>query len=138
VAKERILLVENDQLLSKAICVCLIKKGYEVAVFQNGEQAVKHLLQVKPDSIVVDLERLGCDVGSIAELLEKLGWMKRVPLILLSGLETQGGKVTEIKHWAHIQKPFDMGELVQTIEESLKKPKFSSTLSSARAYKQEK
>ncbi|HXZ95305.1 MAG TPA: response regulator [Dehalococcoidia bacterium] len=137
-AKEKVLLVENDQLLSKAICVCLIKKGYEVKSLQDGEQAAKYMLQAKPDSIVVDLERLGCDIGSIAELLEKLGWTKRVPLILLSGLETQGGKVAEIKHWAHIQKPFDMGELVQTIEESLKKPKLSSTLSSARAYKQEK
>ena len=137
-AKEKVLLVENDQLLSKAICVCLIKKGYDVEALQDGEQAAKHLLQVRPDSIVVDLERLGCDVGSIAELLEKLGWTNRVPLILLSGLETRGGKVTEIKHWAHIQKPFDMGELVQTIEGSLKKPKFSSTFSSARAHKQEK
>lgn len=137
-AKGKVLLVENDQLLSKAICVCLIKKGYDVKALQDGEQAVKHLLQVKPDSIVVDLERLGCDVGFIAELLEKLGWTKRVPLILLSGLETHVGKVTEIKHWAHIQKPFDMGELVQTIERSLKKPKFSSTLSNTGAYKQEK
>ena len=137
-AKEKVLLVENDHLLSKAICVCLIKKGYDVKALQDGEQAVKHLLQVKPDSIVVDLERLGCDVGFIAELLEKLGWTKRVPLILLSGLETHVGKVTEIKHWAHIQKPFDMGELVQTIERSLKKPKFSSTLSNTGAYKQEK
>ena len=127
-AKEKILLVENDQLLSKAICVCLIKKGHDVKVLQDGEQAVKHLLQAKPDSIVVDLERLGCDVRFIAELLGKLGWTKIVPLILLSGLETEVGKVTEIRHWAHIQKPFDMGELVQTIERSLKKPKFSSTL----------
>ena len=137
-AKEKVLLVENDQLLSKAISVCLIKKGYEVKALQDGEQITKHLLQARPDSIVVDLERLGCDVGSIAELLSKLGWTKSVPLILLSGLEIKGAKVTEIKHWAHIQKPFDMGELVQAVEESLKKPKFSSTLSGARAYKQEK
>jgi len=133
-----VLLVENDQLLSKAICVCLIKKGYEVEALKDGEQAAKHLLQAKPDSIVVDLERLGCDVGSITELLEKLGWTKRVPLILLSGLETKAGKVTEIKHWAHIQKPFDMGELVQTVEGSLKKPKLSTTLSDARAFRKDK
>ena len=137
-AKEKVLLVENDRLLSKAICVCLIKKGYEVEALQDGEQAAKHLLQVKPDSIVVDLEGLGCDIGFITELLEKLGWTKTVPLILLSGLEVRVGKVTESKHWAHIQKPFDMGELVQTIERSLNKPKFSSTLSTTRAYKQEK
>jgi DNA-binding response OmpR family regulator len=126
VAKQKVLLVENDRLLSKAINICLIKKGYDVKVLEDGEQAVKYLEQVKPDTIVVDLERLGCDVGFLAEPLEKLGWTKRVPLILLSGLETELGKVTESRHWAHIQKPFDMGELVQTIESSLKKPKFSS------------
>lgn len=126
--KQKILLIENDQLLSKAIYICLDKKGYEVEVFWNGEQAVKHLLRIKPDSIVVDLERLGCDVGFLAEPLEKLGGTKRVPLILLSGPEYEVGKVTELRHWAHIQKPFDMGELVQTIERSLKKPKLSSTL----------
>ena len=127
-AKVKILVVENDQLLSKAICLCLIKKGYEAEALWEGEQLAKYLLQVKPDSIVVDLERLGCDVVFLGGLLEKLGLTKRVPLILLSGLETKAGKVTEIKHWAHIQKPFDMGELVQTIERSLKKPKLSSTL----------
>lgn len=126
--KQKILLIENDQLLSKAIYICLNKKGYEVEAFQDGEQAVKRLLQIKPDSIVIDLEKPGCDVWFIAELLEKFGWAKRVPLILLSGLETEIGKATEIRHWAHIQKPFDMGELVQTIERSLKKPKLSSTL----------
>ena len=126
--KQKILLVENDLLLSKAIHICLSKKGYEVEVFQDGEQAVRRLAQMKPDSIVVDLERLGCDVSFIAELLEKFGWAKRVPLILLSGLETEVGGATEVRHWAHIQKPFDMGELVQTIERSLKKPKLSSTV----------
>lgn len=126
--KQKILLIENDQLLSKAIYICLNKKGYEVEAFQDGEQAVKRLLQIKPDSIVIDMEKPGCDVWFIAELLQKFGWAKRVPLILLSGLETEIGKATEIRHWAHIQKPFDMGELVQTIEGSLKKPKLSSTL----------
>ena len=127
-AKQKILLIENDLLLSKAIYICLSKKGYEVEVFQDGEQAVRRLLQIKPDSIVVDLESPGCDVSFIAELLEKFGWAKRVSLILLSGLETEVGGAPEVRHWAHIQKPFDMGELVQTIERSLKKPKLSSTL----------
>jgi len=126
--KQKILLIESDQLLSKAICICLNKKGYEVEAFHDGEQAVKRLLQIKPDSIVVDLEKPGCDVWFLAELLEKFGWAKRVPLILLSGLATEIGKATEIRHWAHIQKPFDMGELVQIIERSLKKPKLPSTL----------
>jgi DNA-binding response OmpR family regulator len=128
VAKQKILLIENDLLLSKAIYICLSKKGYVVEVFQDGEQAVKRLLQIKPDSIVVDLERPGCDVSFIAELLEKFGWAKRVSLILLSGLETEVGRATEIRHWAHIQKPFDMGELVEAIEESLKKLRLPSTL----------
>jgi DNA-binding response OmpR family regulator len=128
VVKQKILLIENDRLLSKAIYICLSKKGYGVEVFQDGEQAVRHLLQIKPDSIVVDLEKPGCDVWFMAELLEKFGWAKRVPLILLSGLETEVGGTTEVRHWAQIQKPFDMGELVQIVERSLKKPKLSSTL----------
>jgi DNA-binding response OmpR family regulator len=126
--KQKILLIESDQLLSKAIYICLNKKGYEVEAFHDGGQAVKRLLQIKPDSIVVDLEKPGCDVWFLAELLEKFGWAKRVPLILLAGLTAEIGKSTEIRHWAHIQKPFDMGELVQTVEGSLKKPKLSSTL----------
>jgi DNA-binding response OmpR family regulator len=126
--KQKILLIESDQLLSKAIYICLNKKGYEVEAFNDGEQAIKRLLQIKPDSIVVDLEKPGCDVRFLAEHLEKFGWAKRVPLILLSGLATEIGRATEIRHWAHMQKPFDMGELVQTIEGSLKKPKLSSTL----------
>ena len=51
--------------------------------------------------------------------MEKFEWGKTVPLIVISVLEPDEKKVGEVKPYAYIQKPFDMGKLMQAVERSL-------------------
>ncbi len=127
VAKQKILLVEKDRLLSKAIHICLSKRGYDVEVLRDMERATEYLARVRPAAVVLDLEGGDSEALLLAARLQKGGWAKNVPLILLSGSGAETSQVTDIGHCAHIEKPFDMGELVETIERSVKRPKVSST-----------
>lgn len=115
----KIVIVDDDALLSKTIDICLSKRGYDVRVFYSGVDAVKYLFEEKPDSVVLDIRLPDCDGWFIARLLEKLEWMEKVPVIVISVLEPNRTQVTEVKPYAYIQKPFDMGLLVQTVERSL-------------------
>lgn len=117
--RNKIVIVDDDPLLSKTIDICLSKRGHDVKVFYSGADAVKHLFEEKPDSIVLDIRLPDCDGWFIANILEKLEWSEKVPLIVISVLEPDRRKVAEAKPYAYIQKPFDMGELVQTVERSL-------------------
>ncbi len=117
--RKKVLVVDDNYLLSKTIDICLRKRGHDVRVFCNGTDAVKYLSEEKPDSIVMDMKLPDCDGWFIARLLGELEWGKNIPLIVTSVLDPKGGRVAEVKLYAYIQKPFDMGLLLQTVERSL-------------------
>lgn len=117
--RKKILIVDDNSLLSKTIDIWLSKKGHDVKIFYTGADAVKYLLGEKPDSIVLDIKLPDCDGWFIARILERLEWGKDVPLIVMSVLDPDGAKIAEVKPYAYIQKPFDMVHLVQTVERSL-------------------
>ena len=117
--RKRVLIVDDDALLAKTMDICLSKKGHDVKVFYSGVDAVRYLFEEKPDSIVLDIRLPDCDGWFIARLLGKFEWSERVPIIVISVLEPDRRKVTEVRPYAYIQKPFDMGQLVQTVERSL-------------------
>ena len=119
VARKKIVIVDDDALLSKTIDMCLSKKGHDVKVVYTGVDAVKHLFDEKPDSILLDIKLPDCDGWFIAKLLDKLESTKKVPLIVISVLEPDRGRIAETKPYAYIQKPFDMGQLMQVVEGSL-------------------
>ena len=118
-ARKKIVIVDDDALLSKTIDMCLSKKGHDVKVVYTGVDAVKHLFDEKPDSILLDIKLPDCDGWFIAKLLDKLESTKKVPLIVISVLEPDRGRIAETKPYAYIQKPFDMGQLMQAVEGSL-------------------
>ena len=117
--RKKIVIVDDDTLLSKTIYMCLNKKGYDVKVFYSGADAVRCLFEEKLDLLVLDIRLPDCDGWFIARLLERRQWAEKVPLIVISVLEPDRGKIAEAKPYAYIQKPFDMGHLLQTIERSL-------------------
>ena len=117
--RKKIIVVDDDALLSKTIDICLSKRGHEVKVFYSGVDAVRHLFDEKPDLLVLDIRLPDCNGWFLAKLLEKLEWDEKVSVIVISVLDPDRGKVAESKPYAYIQKPFDMGQLTQTVERSL-------------------
>lgn len=123
--RKRILVVDDNFFLSRTIGMCLSKKGHDVKVLSTGADAVKYLFEEKPDSIVLDIKPPDCDGWFVARLLGKLDWGKNIPLIVTSVLDPKGGRVADVKLYAYIQKPFDMGLLLQTVERSLSESRAS-------------
>jgi len=118
-ARKRIVIVDDNSLLAKAVEMCLNKRGYDVKVFYKGADAVKYLFEEKPDLVLLNIRLPDCDGWFLAKLLNKLGLAEEVPLIIISALEPDREKLAEVKPYAYIQKPFDMAELAQVVERSL-------------------
>jgi DNA-binding response OmpR family regulator len=116
---KRVLVVDDDTLLVKSIQMCLSKRGHDVTGLFSGVDAVKYLFEQRPDLLVLDIRLPDCDGWFLAKLLNKLELAGTVPLILISAMEPDRGKIAEAKPFAYIQKPFDMGHLLQVIEKSL-------------------
>ncbi len=116
---KKILVVDDDALLSKTIDMCLSKRGHDVKLFYSGVDAVRHMFDEKPDLVVLDIKLPDCNGWFLTTLLEKLEWAEKVPVIVISVLEPDRKKVDELRPFAYIQKPFDMGQLTQMVEKSL-------------------
>ncbi|MBM4444921.1 MAG: response regulator [Chloroflexi bacterium] len=116
---KRILVVDDDSLLAKTIDVCLTRRGHDVRVFHSGANAVKYLFEEQPDLMLVDIRLPDCDGWFLAEMLKKLEMSQKVRMIVMSVLDPDRAKVADTKPYAYIQKPFDMGQLMQAVEESL-------------------
>ncbi len=117
--RKRILIVDDDTLLTRTINMCLSQRGHDITVASSGIEAVKQLFKEQPDLLVLDIGLPDCDGWFLTTLLKKLGWADRVPVIMMSVLDPDRGKISETKPYAYIQKPFDMGHLIHTVEKSL-------------------
>ena len=111
--------MNDDSLLSKTMHMSLSERGHDVRAFRSGLEAVKYLSEDKPDSIVLDIRLPDCDGWFVAKLLERFEWSGNVPIIVTSVLEPDRRAIAEVKPYAYIQKPFDMGQLVEAVERSL-------------------
>ena len=117
--KKRVLLVDDDPLLTRTIQMCLSKRGHEVKAFHSGVDAVKCLFEDRPDLVLLDIRLPDCDGWFFAKLMNKLEMAGTVPLIFISVLEPDRAKVAEARPYAYVQKPFDMGYLLQVVERGL-------------------
>ena len=116
---KKILVVDDDSIIAKIIDMSLSRRGHDVKVFHSGVDAVRHIFLERPDSVVLDIRLPDCDGWFIAKLLEKVEGVEKVPVIVTSVLEPDYRKVDEHRPYAYIQKPFDMGQLVEAVEGSL-------------------
>lgn len=116
---KKILIVDDDHLLTRTIDLGLRNRGYEVKVIYSAAAAVKSLIHEKPDLIVLDIRLPDCDGWFIPELLRELEMAQGVAVIVMSVLDPDREMIKLNKPYAFIQKPFDMGEFLHLVERSL-------------------
>ena len=116
---KKILIVDDDHLLTRTIDLGLRNRGYEVKVLYSAAAAVKSLIHEKPDLMVLDIRLPDCDGWFIPELMRELEMAEGVAVIVMSVLDPDSHMITLNKPYAFIQKPFDMGEFIHLVEKSL-------------------
>ena len=116
---KKIIIVDDDHLLTRTIDLGLRNRGYEVKVLYSAAAAVKSLIHEKPDLIVLDIRLPDCDGWFIPELMRELEMAEGVAVIVMSVLDPDSHMITLNKPYAFIQKPFDMGEFIKLVERSL-------------------
>ncbi|HNR27056.1 MAG TPA: sigma-54 dependent transcriptional regulator [Bacteroidales bacterium] len=113
----RILIIDDEKSIRNTLKEILEYEGYEVALAENGEQALSVLEQgkVQIDTIFCDIKMPGIDG---IEVLEKIQDMELdVPVIMISGHGDIDTAVECIKKGAYdfIEKPLDLNRILITI-----------------------
>jgi DNA-binding response OmpR family regulator len=91
--KKKILVVEDETILLKALNISLLQSGYEVFSAEDGEAGLKLAKDKKPDLILLDIMLPKKDGFEVLKDLKKTSSTKSIPVIILSNL----GQDTDIK-----------------------------------------
>jgi two-component system KDP operon response regulator KdpE len=107
----RVLVIDDEPQIRRALRTNLSARGYEVDLAATGEEGLEHAAAHHPDVVIVDLGLPGIDGVEVVHGLR--GWT-HVPIIVLSVRDTEREKVEALDAGAddYVTKPFGMGELL--------------------------
>jgi len=113
---KKILIIEDDLRVARALKIRFESKGYETAIASDAILGANLALQARPDLIILDLGLPGIDGF---DLLEHLGpmYVFLVPVIVVSGRELHRNKERALNAGAveYLQKPWNDDELLEMI-----------------------
>ena len=92
----KILIVEDEKLLSKSLIFKLEKEGFSIIQAKDGKDGLKKALKNHPDLIILDIIMPKMDGFVMFQKLREDKWGKKVPVIILSNLQSPL-KIAEIK-----------------------------------------
>ena len=122
-AKEHILVVEDEDDIQELVRYNLAKEGYRVAQALSGEDGFKAAKSSNPDLIVLDLMLPGLDGLEICRLLKADPKTSHTPIVMLTAKGEEADVVTGLELGAddYITKPFSPKVLVARLRAVLRR-----------------
>ena len=123
----RLLLAEDEQDLSRALCAILKHNGYTVDPVYDGLIAMKHLDANRYDIVILDIMMPGADgIRVLKHFREKDA---ATPVIMLTAKAEIDDRVLGLDSGAndYLTKPFDAKELLARLRALLRTPSASGT-----------
>jgi two-component system, OmpR family, KDP operon response regulator KdpE len=120
VSPPRILVVDDEAPLRRALARSLAGHGYAVREAADGASAIREFGAYKPDVVLLDL-MLPDTTG--VEVCRKLRQAKDTPIIVLSAVGEDRTKIDALDAGAddYLTKPFSMGELLARVRVALRR-----------------
>ena len=117
---QRVLIVEDEPALLRALRINLRARGYEVTTAKTGRAALTEAARRPPDAVLLDLGLP--DVDGVDVIGELRTW-SRAPVIVLSGRTGSGDKIGALDAGAndYVTKPFDIEELLARLRAALRR-----------------
>lgn len=92
--KKKIMIVEDDEDISKVYEIKFSKEGLDILTAKDGEEAISKISEEKPDFILLDLMIPKKDGFAVLEEIKKNPKLSKIPIVVLSNL---GSKVDQKK-----------------------------------------
>jgi two-component system, OmpR family, KDP operon response regulator KdpE len=118
--RPRILVVDDERQILRALKVILREAGYEVIEAATMEEALDRAAVRPPDAAIVDLM---LPDGSGVELCRRLREWTSMPILVLSAIGEEDAKVEALEAGAddYVTKPFGPRELVARLGAALRR-----------------
>ena len=121
--KKRILIVDDERDIVKALTIRLRGAGYEVVTAFDGAQGIFMAHKENPDLIILDIRMPAGNGFSVAEKLKQSTNTLAIPVIFLTGSPERDSEEKAMTLGArfYVKKPYDPEELLDAIKRALEK-----------------
>jgi DNA-binding response OmpR family regulator len=121
--KKKILIVDDERDIVKAVMIRLQGAGYEVVTAFDGAQGVFMAHKEKPDLIILDIRMPAGNGFSVAQRLKRSMHTFTIPVIFLTGSPEKNAEKKAMALGArfYIKKPYDPEELLDAVKRALEK-----------------
>lgn len=125
--KKKILIVDDERDIVKALTIRLQTSGYDVVTAFDGAQGIFMAHKEKPDLIILDIRMPAGDGYSVAQKLKGSTPTWDIPVIFLTGSPERNAeaKAMEVGARFYIKKPYDPEELLDAVRRALETGPFN-------------
>jgi len=121
---KKILFIEDEPSLQKAVSEVFIQEGFELLSASDGEEGLKITKEEKPDLILLDLILPKKDGFEVLKELKADEKMKDIPVIVLTNLEGVGDVEKALTLGAKtylIKANYELEDVLKLVKEHLRK-----------------
>ncbi len=112
-ARQRVLVVEDDRDIREMVAELLVEEGYEVTLAGNGLEGLSQAQRHRPNVIVLDLMMPVMNGWEFRQAQKLDPTIVDVPVVILSAVAR--GRAT-LDADAFVPKPFDVETLLSAVE----------------------
>ena len=118
-----IYVIEDDRNIAELLEIALKTYGYNVLLFENGEDAIKMLNKKNPDLILCDIMLPSMDGIEFVSIIRKNNMFKKIPIMMLTAKDSELDKIKGLNNGAddYITKPFSVMEVMARIRVQFRK-----------------
>ncbi len=127
---EKVLMVDDDALVSEAIGAILQNMGYKFDSATDGLKGLQKAVQFRPDLIFLDIAMPGMDGYQFCRKLREVPATRRIPVIMLTALSDRESRIKALEAGANdfLAKPVDHTEMTVRVANILKVKRYQDTL----------
>ncbi len=121
--QKKILIVDDERDIVKALMIRLQANGYEVVAAFDGAQGIFMANKEMPDLVIIDIRMPAGDGFSVVEELKQSDRTHRIPVIFLTGSPERNAEERAMGLGArfYIKKPYDSEELLDAVKRAMEK-----------------
>ena len=114
---KRLLIVDDEPNLLRAVAACLKAENYEVSTARSGHEALMQLAESVPDLIISDIRMPGMDGYKLARQLRGSPRTALVPIVFLTAKDETADRIEGFRAGvdAYLTKPFEPDELIAVV-----------------------
>ena len=114
---KRLLVVDDEPNLLRAVAACLKTEDYEVSTARSGHEALMQLAEAVPDLIISDIRMPGMDGYKLARQLRGSPRTALVPIVFLTAKDETADRIEGFRAGidAYLTKPFEPDELIAVV-----------------------